>query len=84
MNGTKGNPIHMKIVGSDISVGKLTVVALFTVAPVAAAIIMQNPALRQSLEMKFWNGLRAASRNTAKLSAKLESIAATRYDIARL
>lgn len=81
---TPEHPVNVRIGGNDPGLGKLAAVALLTLAPVAVAILMQNPALRQALEMKAWHGIRQFCRGNSKAWARLESIAATRYDIARL
>jgi hypothetical protein len=84
MLGDKNTPVHTKIMGSDASMGKLALVAVFTLAPVAIAILMQNPALRQSIQMKGWAAFRKFAHESARKWERLESIAATHYDIARL
>jgi len=84
MNGSAENPIHMRIVGDGPDVKKLAIVAAFTLAPVAIAILMQNPALRQRIEMRFWRGLEIVSGKAAHGWADISKYAATRYDIARL
>jgi hypothetical protein len=82
---SRDNPLNMRIVGTnEPGVGKLVIIAALTLAPVAVAILMQNPALRQAIEMKAWNMARIACRKNARMWANLESIAATRYDVARL
>jgi hypothetical protein len=81
---TPETPVNVRLAPADIRMGKLVMVGLFTLAPVAIAILMQNPALRQAIEMKAWNTARGFCRRNARLWANLESIAATRYDVARL
>lgn len=81
---TPEHPVNVRLAATDAGMSKLVIVGLLTLAPVAIAILMQNPALRQALEMKAWNGARIICRKNARMWANLESIAATRYDVARL
>lgn len=84
MNGTPDNPIHMKIVPEKVPIGKLVIVGLFTLAPVAAAILMQNSALRQALKMRSWYAIRKMSHTGAEWWQKMEVIADHHYDVSRL
>jgi hypothetical protein len=84
MIGEKGNPAHVKVETGEMPVAKMVVVAIISLAPVAVAILMQNPALRQALQLRAWNGARTICRKNQAMWAKFESIAATHYDIARL
>jgi hypothetical protein len=74
----------MQVVASDPGYGRMVAIGILTLAPVAVAILMQNPALRQAIQMRAWHFTRAFCRKNAEAWRKLESIAATRYDIARL
>lgn len=84
MNGTHDNPIHMTIVPGKPPIGKLVIVGLFTLAPVAVAILMQNPALRQSIQMRAWYAARKVSHTGAEWWRKMEVVADHHYDLARL
>ena len=81
---TDANPIHMKIVGTDTGPGKVLAMGLLTLIPVAIAILMQNPALRQSLQMKAWYATRKVCHTGAEWWRKMEVVADHHYDIARL
>ena len=85
MNGeTANNPIHMKIVGTEPNVSKLVLVAALSLAPVAVAILMQNPSLRQAIQMRAWFTLRKVSHTGAQWWRKMEVVADHHYDLARL
>lgn len=52
-SGTPENPIVMKLLpGDPPGMTALVRMTLFTVAPIAIAIIMQKPALRQAIVMR--------------------------------
>jgi hypothetical protein len=84
MNGTHDNPIHMRIVAEKPPIGKLVIVGLFTLAPVAIAILMQNSSLRQAIHMRVWFTARKMSHSGAEWWRRMETIADHHYDIARL
>lgn len=59
-------------------------VTLVSVAPVAIAILMQKPALRQQLQMKFYNTSLRVSQNTAFAFGKMAMWAEEGYRKAQL
>lgn len=83
MQGTEENPVHMKIM-ADEHPGRFLMVLALSLVPVAAAIWMQSPALRQKVQMTFWHDVHKLAAGNAARWTRLESIARTRYDIARL
>lgn len=51
--GSNENPIVMKMIpGDPPGIGAFIRITVFTVAPIAVAIIMQKPALRQAIVMR--------------------------------
>jgi hypothetical protein len=84
MNGTHDNPIHMRIVAEKAPIGKLIVVGLITLAPVALAVLMQNPSLRRAIHMRTWYAARKVSHSGGEWWRRMEVIADHHYDIARL
>jgi hypothetical protein len=87
MNGERGtdkNPLVMKLQAADVDAGRMLLMMALTIAPVAIAILMQNPALRQKLSMQFWITAQQIAGQGKRTLANVESIARTRYDIARL
>jgi hypothetical protein len=83
MIGEAGNPVHTKIVG-DGGIGKVIAVTVISLAPVAIAILAQNPALRQSLELRAWSYMRLLAARNVRAWQKLEAMAQARYELARL
>lgn len=81
--GTRDNPINMRLTGES-NMGKALALTILGVVPIAVAILAQNPALRQALQMRFWA---AGSNITAKMGKGIEKankICHMRYDLARL
>lgn len=82
--GTPENPIRMQITGNDTSLGKMVLMGALTIAPIAVAIIMQHPALRQAIQMRTWHYIQLSAGRFERAAKKAETIAAHRYDLARL
>lgn len=82
--GTDKNPLVMKIQPPNANPARLALMMAFTIAPVALAILMQHPALRQQLQMRFWWTVKRVAGQSSKTWGNVESIAQTHYDIARL
>jgi len=81
---TADNPIFMRMIGTDTGPAKLVFVGLLTLAPVAVAILMQNPALRQHITMKLWHSGELASAKTARSFEVIARKCHMKYDLARL
>lgn len=81
--GEKGSPIHMKLV-SEASPGKLAAMILLTLAPVAIAVLMQNPALRQALQMKLWKRMEIINTNAASYFDTAAKQAKFKYELAKM
>jgi len=81
---TPQNPVYMKIMGTDATPAKLVFVGLLTLAPVAVAILMQNPALRQQLVMRLWHSGEVVSGKTARAFEITARKCHMKYDLARL
>lgn len=82
--GTKESPLFMKLMPESVPVRQALIMGLLALAPVAVAILMQNPALRQSLKMKGWDAIRKMSKANAGYWRKMEMVADHHYDLARL
>lgn len=74
----------MKLESDGPSIASMLILAALTVAPVAVAILMQHSALRQAIQLKGWHYVRITAGKFERAASKLESVAHTRYDIARL
>lgn len=74
----------MKLETDGPGIGSMLILAALTVAPVAVAILMQHSALRQAIQMKGWHYVKLSAGRFERAAARIESIATTRYDIARL
>lgn len=77
-------PFRVKLVGQDVNPGKLLAIGLLSLAPVVVAILMQNPALRQALQLRAWHIARQAAKKGEAWCDKMGAIANHRYDLARL
>lgn len=77
------HPIHMKLI-SDVKLSRLILVGALTIAPVAVAILMQNPALRQQLQMRFWRSLGLGMAHTGSVFADAAEKCRMKYDLARM
>ena len=77
-------PIRVKLVGQDVNPAKLLAIGLLSLAPVVVAILMQNPALRQAIQMRAWHMAREACHKGQGWLNKMEAITNHRYDLARL
>ena len=85
MNGqTDKTPLHVKIVGTDAGPGKVLFIGLLSLVPVAVAILMQNPALRQQLAMRFWHDAEAAAAKTGKAFDGMARKAHLKYELVRM
>jgi hypothetical protein len=82
--GSEKNPLVMKLQAADADAGRMILMAILTIAPVAIAVLMQNPALRQKISMQVWSIAERLAGQGKRTMANVESIAKTRYDIARL
>jgi len=78
------NPIYMKLTGPDGGMAKMVFVGLLTLAPVAVAILMQNPALRQQLVMRLWHSGEVATGKTGRAFEIMARKCHMKYDLARL
>lgn len=54
-NNSPANPLWMAYVPTKIGLRRAFIVTAISITPVALAVLMQNPALRQSLQMKFYH-----------------------------
>lgn len=78
------NPVYMKLITDDLSIKRLAAAILLTAIPVGIAILMQNSAMRQRIQMNFWM---TTERATKKLSAQFATVQAhshNMYEIAKL
>lgn len=82
--GTPENPIYMKWIQSGDTTSKLIVVGLLSLAPVAAAILMQQPALRQAIKMRVWNLAAKTSVKQSNWWLELARKAERQYSLAKL
>ena len=76
-------PVYMKLI-SDMSPGKLVLMTVVTLAPVIAAILMQNPALRQSIQMRFWKKAELSYTNLSGFFERSAKQCQLKYDLARM
>jgi len=81
---TPQNPVYMRIMGTDATPGKLIFVGLLTLAPVAVAILMQNPALRQQITMRLWHSGEVTASQTSRAFEIMARKCHMKYDLARL
>lgn len=84
MIGESDNPVNVKVIPSGEAPAKILAIALLSLAPVAVAILMQNPALRQSLAMKAWKISESATMRISKTFADISAKCQFRYDLARM
>lgn len=78
------NPIYMKVLTDDLSFKRLAAAILLTAIPVGIAMLMQNSAMRQRIQMNFWM---TAERTAGRLSAQFATVQAhshNMYEIAKL
>lgn len=78
------NPIYMKLITDDLSIKRLAAAILLTAIPVGIAILMQNSAMRQRIQMNFWM---TTERTAKRLSAQFGTVQAhshNMYEIAKL
>lgn len=80
---SRKSPVYMKVI-SDVSPGKAILVMVVTIAPVVAAILMQNPALRQAILMRTWKKMELINATAASYFDKAAKQCQFKYDLARM
>lgn len=83
--GTQENPVWMAVSGvQKPKVKDIVIVTVISLAPVAIAILMQKPALRQAIVMRFWHYSRATTQAIANTFQDCATKAAMEYNKAKL
>lgn len=81
--GTPSKPVYVHL-STTPNIRDSIGMILITVIPVAIAIIMQKPALRQAIAMRTYSLGNKICRTQADMWNNLASICSTHYDIARM
>lgn len=81
--GTKENPLIMQMI-REVKPSELIFMTLVTLAPVAIALLMQKPGLRQAIEMRLFHTGVKISKKGELFWYKMGLRAQTYYDIAKL
>jgi hypothetical protein len=83
--GTSKNPLVMKVIPPEPpGLGALIRMTILTVAPIAVAIIMQKPALRQAIVMRATHEAKYFCQRMADFWQDMALKAGTAYNKAKL
>lgn len=82
--GTKDQPLFMAVLPPDIKMRQLVFNMALTAIPVALAIIMQKPALRQAIVMRVSRDARNMCRDLSDFFLDMSLKAGTMYQKARM
>ncbi len=77
------NPVWMAWVPVKPNTKQAIMLMIFSIAPVAMAILMQKPALRQAIQMRMFHGSRITCQNVADFFQILATKSAQEYQKAR-
>lgn len=78
------NPVWMALVPQRPKGKDMTIVLLMSVAPIAIAILMQKPALRQAIRMRAFHTTKIACQEMADFWQVLATRSAQAYQKAQL
>lgn len=83
-DGTRENPVYMRFMDAEVSPGKFILMTAVTLAPVAIAILMQKPALRQAITMRLWNTATVVSIRQSEFWLAIAAKTERRFQIAKM
>jgi hypothetical protein len=82
--GSTANPVQVAIAPPQIQPGRLALMMIVSVAPIALAILMQKPALRQAIVMRAAHFLKETCQSQADFWQKAATRSAQAYNAAKL
>lgn len=83
--GTKpDNPMWMAILPQPPKPRDIIIITLVSIAPIALALLMQKPALRQAIQMRALHTVKIGAQNTADFFTDLANKSATQYQKVQL
>jgi hypothetical protein len=84
MPGTKDNPIWMSFSPRELDKKALVIAIIVPLIPVAIAILMQKPAYRQAIQMRFFHSSKIASQRVADFFQVIATKSAQGYQKAQM
>jgi len=82
--GSKDNPLWMALMPREIKVKDFAIAVVLTVGPIAIAMLMQKPALRQAIRMRILHTTKEASQSLADAFQTIATKSAQGYQKAKL